>query len=167
HDLNNVLAPISMSLELLRADVHTERGKELLDTLESSARRGEEMVSQVLSFARGMAGRREEVQFKHPVNDVDRIVRDTFPKNIVLDTRIGRNLRTSHADPTQLHQVLLNLCVNARDAMPGGGSIRLTVENADLDSSHAAADPEARPGPFVCVEVEDQGCGIPSPTIDK
>lgn len=167
HDLNNVLAPISMSLELLRADVHTERGKELLDTLEASARRGAEMVSQVLSFARGMAGRREEVQFKHLVNDVDRIVRDTFPKNIILETRVARNLRTLHADPTQLHQVLINLCVNARDAMPGGGRIRLTVDNVDLDTTQAASDPEARPGPFLRVEVEDQGCGIPQPTIDK
>ncbi len=163
HDLNNVLAPISMSLELLRDDVRTERGHELLDTLESSARRGAEMVSQVLSFARGMAGRREEVHFKHLIHDIDRIVRDTFPKNVTLETDISRDLWTIEADPTQLHQVLLNLCVNARDAMPGGGRILVSAGNLNGDGDSVMA----RPGPCVCIQVEDQGSGISPSVLDK
>ncbi len=163
HDLNNVLAPVSMSLELLRADVHTDRGRELLDTLESSARRGADMVNQVLSFARGMAGRREEVHFKHLLHDIDKIIRDTFPKNITLETDINRDLRTIEADPTQLHQVLLNLCVNARDAMPGGGKI--LVKAGNLNPGEDSSMPES--SPCICIQVEDQGSGIPPSVLDK
>jgi len=167
HDLNNVLAPISMSIELLKADVHGERGQELLATLASSARRGAEMVSQVLSFARGMEGRRVELHARHLVGDVEKIVRDTFPKNITLRANIPRSLWTLQGDPTQLHQVLLNLCVNARDAMPDGGEITVTAENVELDQRFAASEESVKPGPHVLIRVEDSGHGIPSAVLDK
>jgi PAS domain S-box-containing protein len=167
HDLNNVLAPISMSIELLKSDVQGERGKELLATLEASARRGAEMVNQVLSFARGMEGRRVELHARRVVEDVEKIVRDTFPKNISFRSHVPRALRTLQGDPTQLHQVLLNLCVNARDAMPEGGEIAITAENVLLDERFAATEPSVKPGPHVLIRVEDTGHGIPSALLDK
>ncbi len=167
HDLNNVLAPISMSIELLRSEVTSERGRELLATLAGSARRGADMVSQVLSFARGMEGRRVEIHARRLVGDVENIVRDTFPKDITLDIRVPRSLWTLQGDPTQLHQVLINLCVNARDAMPGGGRISISAENLDLDAREAAREPGAKPGAYVRISVEDSGSGIPAQHLEK
>ena len=167
HDLNNVLAPISMSIELLHSEVKSERGRELLATLAGSARRGADMVSQVLSFARGMEGRRVEIHARRLVGDVENIVRDTFPKDITLDIRIPRSLWTLQGDPTQLHQVLINLCVNARDAMPRGGRISITAENIDLDAREASREPDAKPGPYVRMSVEDSGSGIPPQHLEK
>lgn len=167
HDLNNVLAPISMSIELLRSEVTSERGRELLSTLAGSAKRGADMVSQVLSFARGMEGRRVEIHARRLVDDVEMIVRDTFPKNIALEVRIPRGLWTMQGDPTQLHQVLINLCVNARDAMPGGGRIAITAENHHLDGRLAAMMPDAKPGPYVMIRVEDSGSGISPEHLEK
>lgn len=167
HDLNNVLAPISMSIELLQSDVHSERGRELLATLASSAKRGAEMVNQVLSFARGIEGRRLEICARNLVEDVEKIVRDTFPKNISLRTHLPLPLWTVTGDPTQLHQVLLNLCVNARDAMPDGGQIVITTENVELDERFATSEPNAKPGPHILIRVEDTGHGIPAKLLDK
>jgi len=167
HDLNNVLAPISMSIELLQADVSSERGHELLATLAASAKRGAEMVNQVLSFARGVEGRRVEISARHLMRDVEKIVRDTFPKNITLQLQIPRTLWPLTGDPTQLHQVLLNLCVNARDAMPEGGQINITAENVELDERFAASEPDAQPGPHILIRVEDTGHGIPTQLLDK
>ena len=167
HDLNNVLAPISMSIELLQSDVSTERGHELLATLSASAKRGAEMVNQVLSFARGMEGRRVELSPRHLIGDVERIVRDTFPKNIAMRAQVPQALWTITGDPTQLHQVLLNLCVNARDAMPEGGEIVITAENVELDGRFTASEPSVKPGPHVLIRVEDTGHGIPAKLLDK
>ena len=89
--------------------------------IEESATRGADMVRQILSFARGFEGARVELQPTHVLRDIARIVREAFPPEIAVDTSWPRELWTVAADPTQLHQVLLNLCVNARDAMPGGG----------------------------------------------
>jgi PAS domain S-box-containing protein len=167
HDLNNVLAPISMSIELLRSEVGSERGRELLATLAASAKRGADMVGQVLSFARGMEGRRVEIHPRRLLDDVKMIVRDTFPKNIGLDVRLPLSLHTIQGDPTQLHQVLINLCVNARDAMPGGGTISITAENLEFGEEDAAREPAARPGPYVRIRVEDSGSGISPEHLEK
>lgn len=167
HDLNNVLAPISMAIELLRSEVRGERGEELLATLAASANRGAEMVNQVLSFARGMEGRRVELHARRLVEDLEKIVRDTFPKNIVFSSKVPRSVWTLQGDPTQLHQVLLNLCVNARDAMPEGGQITITAENVDLDDRFAATESAVAPGPHVLIRVEDTGHGIPPGLLDK
>ncbi|WP_367871088.1 PAS domain S-box protein [Luteolibacter sp. Populi] len=167
HDLNNVLAPISMSIELLRSEIRSERGEELLATLAASANRGAEMVNQVLSFARGMEGRRVELHARRLVEDLEKIVRDTFPKNIVFRSNVPRTLMTFQGDPTQLHQVLLNLCVNARDAMPEGGQITISAENVNLDDRFAASESSVKAGPHVLIRVEDTGHGIPAELLDK
>ncbi len=167
HDLNNVLAPILMSIELLQSDDDDQERREVLSTIESSAQRGAAMVRQVLSFARGVDGRRDEVQFRNVIDEVGRIARDTFPKNIQVAEHLDPNLWVVRADPTQLHQVLLNLYVNARDAMPSGGRITVTAENVVLDKHYAAMNIEASVGPHLLITVADTGTGIRTDIIDK
>src|SRR5207249_5717489 len=122
HDLNNVLSPILMSVEILKEKFKDEQSKRMLTVLESSARRGADMVKQVLTFARGVDGERVLLQTKHLIKEVAKIVNETFPKTIQLKTNIAENLWTIMGDATQLHQVMVNLTVNARDAMPEGGT---------------------------------------------
>ena len=161
HDLNNVLAPIIMSLEILKSMVEKEEDQELIDTLMSSAQRGADLIKQVLAFARGVEGQRIQVNAKHLVRDIERVMRDTFPKNINIAVNISPQIWTVTGDPTQIHQVILNLCVNARDAMPDGGSLTISMENTVLDDTYAAMNPGANPGSYVIIDVKDSGVGIP------
>ncbi len=167
HDLNNVFAPIVMSLEMLKADAVDPAAIELIDVIASSAQRGAAMVKQVLQFARGVEGLRVAVEVKQLLRDVERIIRDTFPKNIQLRVVAPGELNPVLGDPTQLHQVLMNLCVNARDAMPIGGVMVLSAENVTIDEHYAALDTEAQAGEYVLLQVEDDGTGMPVEMIAK
>ncbi|MEO5715571.1 MAG: PAS domain S-box protein [Luteolibacter sp.] len=167
HDLNNILAPISMAIELLKMRIPDDRGTELLDTIAASAKRGADMVGQVLSFARGMEGRRVEIQPRQLITEVEKIMRDTFLKNIRFEVSAGWDLWNVRGDPTQLHQVLMNLCVNARDAVAENGEISITAGNVEIDESFAGMNLESKPGPHIYIEVRDNGEGIPSDIMDK
>ncbi len=167
HDLNNVLTPIMMSLELLAMDETNKDRLEILATIRSSVRRGADMVKQVLSFARGVEGRHLDVQLTHLLREVAKIANDTFLKSIQVSTVIPDDLRTVSGDPTQLEQVLLNLCVNARDAMPEGGSLTLSAENIILDEHDALLNPGDKAGACVILFVEDDGTGMPPEIIEK
>ncbi|HET7041133.1 MAG TPA: ATP-binding protein, partial [Gemmatimonadales bacterium] len=167
HDLNNVLTPILMSIDLLRTAVTDPHDLETLETVGTSARRGAEMVGQLLTFARGMEGRRVAVRLDRVIRDAVAILRDTFPKNIRLVERPMADLWPLEADPTQLQQVIINLCVNARDALPDGGQVTIGAENVTIDEHHAARNFGARVGPYVMLEVQDDGTGIPPGVIDR
>jgi PAS domain S-box-containing protein len=167
HDLNNMLTPILVSTGLLRDGERDPLRLETIDTIERSAQRGAAMVRQVLSFARGVDSQRVEVRPEDAVADIVRIVRDTFPKNIEIVERVGRGLWTLQADPTQLQQVLLNLCVNARDAMPDGGRLTIAVDNVRVSERDRETDLDAGAGPHVCIEIADTGTGIPQAIADK
>ncbi len=167
HDLNNVLAPILLSIGLLYEDEHDADRLETLATIEASAKRGAAMVGRVLSFARGAEGRREQVRVPSLIQDVVTIVRNTFPKNITVEDHVDPDLWLLQADPTQLHQVLLNLCVNARDAMPDGGQITITATNIVIDQAYADRNIDAARGPYVVLSAEDTGTGIPKEILDK
>ncbi len=161
HDLNNVLAPVVMATDLLSYQDLTEEQQELLETIAVSARRGADMVRQVLTFARGVDTERGEFTPRTLVEDLQRIVRDTFPKNIELRIELPDDPWDLHGDTVQLQQVLLNLAVNARDAMPEGGTLRIEVDNVDLDETYAAMNPDAEPGAFVRFTMADDGVGMP------
>ena len=167
HDLNNVLGPIILAIDLLRMKFADADSQELLSLIGSSAQRGAAMVSQVLSFARGVEGRRVDLQVKHVIRDIEKIVNETFLKNIEVCTVIPDDLWTVQGDPTQLHQVLLNLSVNARDAMSAGGKLTLCAENIMIDAHYAGLNSEAKPGPYVLLQVEDSGTGITPENIEK
>ncbi|OIR05173.1 blue-light-activated protein [mine drainage metagenome] len=167
HDLNNILAPILMGIELLK-DLATDEGaRHVVDTIERSARRGSDLVKQVLSFARGVEGAKVSVRLGEIVRDVEAIVRNTFPKNVLLRSSIPDDLWPVLGDPTQINQVLLNLCVNARDAMPRGGHLTLKASNATVGAGKSGARQALAAGPYVVVEVEDTGCGMPPDVVDR
>jgi PAS domain S-box-containing protein len=167
HDLNNILAPIMMAIEILKTTSHDQQSQQILGTIEVSAKRGADIVRQVLSFARGLEGQRIEVQPVHLLKDLECIIRDTFPKDIKLQFWIPIDTWTILGDPTQVHQILLNLCVNARDAMPEGGNLSIGVENCLVDESSAAINLPVKPGRYVNISVTDSGIGISQQIIDK
>ena len=166
HDLNNILTPILMSIDLLKISAREPETK-IINTIERSAQRGAAIVKQVLSYARGTEGERTEIQLKRLLREVDQIIKNTFPKNIELDISIPQNLWTIMGDPNQMHQMLLNLCVNARDAMPCGGLITITAENRRFDEQNKAINQQSKAGPYVILSVTDTGTGIPQEILDK
>jgi PAS domain S-box-containing protein len=167
HDLNNILSPILMSIGVLQLTAIDPEAKRLLSTVEVSARRGADIVRQVLSFARGIEGERVEVQPQYLLKDLERIIKDTFPKNILLSFSVASDTRTILGDPTQVQQILLNLCVNARDAMPNGGNLSVAMEDCFLDAQYVAKNTQAKAGRFVKISVSDSGTGVPPDLQDK
>ena len=167
HDLNNILAPIMMSIDILRTLTDNPQATTILKTIEVSAKRGADIVRQVLSFARGLEGQRVEVLPRHLLDDLGNIIKDTFPKDIRLEFSVPDDTWPILGDPTQIHQVLLNLCVNARDAMPHGGNLSIDVENSVLDKQYAAMNLQAKAGRYVTISVTDSGTGMPPAVVDK
>jgi len=167
HDLNNALTPIMMSIELLKIQEQDPLRIGVLATIENSARRGADMVRQVLSFSRGVEGQRVEVQAGHLLKGIEKIANETFVKNIRVCSDIPADLWVVQGDPTQIHQMLLNLCVNARDAMSNGGTINLRASNYLLDEQCAVMIAGAKPGAYLIIELEDSGTGMPPEVIDR
>jgi PAS domain S-box-containing protein len=167
HDLNNVLSPILMSVGLLKEDESSPERRRLLDTIDGSGRRGADMVRQVLAFARGVEGKRLQVNVRHLLRDAEKMMRETIPKNIDVSFAAPADLWTVNADVTQLHQVLMNLCVNARDAMPGGGTLKVEVVNLVLDEVYTGMLGALAPGPYVAITVSDTGTGMSRETQER
>ncbi|MEP6686106.1 MAG: PAS domain S-box protein, partial [Verrucomicrobiota bacterium] len=167
HDLNNILSPILMAAPLLRDEMPAAAREKLVSLVEQSAERGAAIVKQVLTFARGADGERVLVQPAYLLKEIMQIAEETFKKSISVRASYPENLSLIEGDPTQLHQVLLNLCVNARDAMPGGGTLALSAENLQIDEHYAAMTPGTKPGPHVLIKVSDTGTGIPAHLISK
>ena len=167
HDLNNVLAPILMAVQLLQLKITDSQSQQWLDILESSVIRGANLVKQVLSFARGISGDRTLLELKHQIFEIKQIVSETFPKSIQVYTDIPEDLWLIYGDPTQLHQVLLNLVVNARDAMPNGGTLSICTENIVIDENYARMSIDAQIGEYIVINVSDTGTGITEEIKDK
>ncbi len=160
HDLNNVLSPIVMAIDMLKLKATDEASDKWLEVLRTNAERGGNMVRQVLSFARGVEGERVALQPRHLIKEIVKILRETLPKSVEINSHLPSDLWLISADATQIHQVLMNLCVNARDAMPEGGSISITAENAVIDENFARIHIDAKPGRFILVTVSDTGPGM-------
>lgn len=161
HDINNVLTPIVMAAGVLAASARDDGDAELLATIIASAERGAGMVRQVLAFARGVEGRLAPLHVEHVVADIGKLIRDTFARSIELEIVTPSGLWMILGDATQLHQVLLNLAVNARDAMPDGGRLTLQARNVVVDRRMPGVPPPAPDGRYVALVVEDTGTGIP------
>ncbi|WP_427159895.1 response regulator [Aliinostoc sp. HNIBRCY26] len=169
HDLNNILTPILAGAQLLPLkfpDVD-ERTQHLLEILEINAKRGADLVKQVLSFARGVEGKRITLQLRHIIAELAKVLKETLPKSIEVVTDISKDLWMISGDSTQLHQVMMNLCVNARDAMPNGGTLTITAENLLIDENYARMNLEATVGPYIVVTVADTGVGISEENLDR
>jgi PAS domain S-box-containing protein len=167
HDLNNILAPILMMAQLLKKQALAPDLLDAMASIEGCAKRGAAIIKQVLTFARGVEGDRILVQCVHLVKEMVKIARETFPKSITITTEVSGEILPVLGDPTQLHQVLLNLCINARDAMPDGGRLKLSVQNVTVDPTLIDPTTKAAMGPYVLLTVADNGKGIPAAVIDK
>ena len=169
HDLNNILTPILAGVQLLQikfsnADEQTQR---LLKILEPNAKRGAALVKQVLSFARGVEGQRTILQTKHLLNEIRQIMKETFPKSIEAEVDIAQDLWLISGDATQLHQIFMNLCVNARDAMPDGGTLSITAENIRIDENYVQMHLDAKVGAYIVITISDTGTGIPPEILER
>ena len=167
HDLNNILTPIMMCAPLLRASLPEAERLKLLTTVETSAERAAGIVRQLLTFGRGKEDERVLLQVRHLVRDMGKIVRETFPRSIEVKVDCPVSLWPVRGNATQIHQILMNLCINARDAMPNGGQLILRAHNVMLDEHYVSMYPEAKLGPFVRILVTDTGTGIPDSVRDR
>jgi PAS domain S-box-containing protein len=167
HDLNNILSPILMGAQMLQMRLQDEANQRLLGVMLTNAERGAEMIKQILSFAKGVSGERVAIQPKHLIREIVKVAEETFPKSLRITQRISESLWTTSGDATQLQQVLMNLCVNARDAMPSGGELTIVAENQAIDEIYAGMLRGAYAGNFIVVTVTDTGMGIPPEIIDR
>jgi PAS domain S-box-containing protein len=169
HDLNNVLTPIIGIIQLLPIKINNLdlQTKKLLEILDESAHRGANLVKQILSFTRGVEGKTTNVQVGHLLAETQKIIQETFPKNIDFSLDLPSNLWLTAADATLLHQVFMNLCVNARDAMPKGGSLHIIAENLEIDENYARMNIEAKIGSYIVITIADTGMGIPPEILDR
>lgn len=167
HDLNNVLAPILMASQNLLNDIKDEGQAELLHSIEASARRGGALVHQILSYARGTESERAPLDVKQLLHEFQKVAKDTFPRSIQIVMRFGKDLRPVLGSKTQLYQAIMNLCVNARDAMPNGGILQIEAVNVVLDTPFVSRHPPAAPGEYVSLRISDNGVGIPEDVIER
>ncbi len=169
HDLNNIFTPILAVTQLLPHHLPNldQKLQKLLSICQSNVKRGADLVKQITIFTRGAEGDRGIVQVKNLITEVKQIAEETFPKNIEIETNLAKNLWTVNGNITQLHQVLMNLAVNARDAMSKGGTLRISAENFPINQNYARMHFDAQEGAYIMITVSDTGAGIPSELKDR
>jgi two-component system, cell cycle sensor histidine kinase and response regulator CckA len=169
HDLNNMLTPIIGVVQLLPLKIPNldDQTKKLLQLLDQSAHRGADLVKQILSFSSGVESKPTSTQISNLLLEIQKIIQQAFPENIELSIDLPSDLWLIAADATLLHQVFMNLCVNARDAMPQGGKLSITAENLAIDASYAQMHLDAQVGPYLVVTVADTGMGIPAKILNN
>lgn len=169
HDLGNLLVPITLGVKVLRRRVEGDDAKvdRTLSMIQKSAERGSDMVEQVLAFARGVEGERVALRPEPIIEEVEEMTEETFPEDIEVQTHTASDVRPIVGDATQIQQVLMNLCVNARDAMPDGGTLSIEARTVHFSESDARRNIEAEPGAYVRIAVQDTGTGMPDDVVDK
>ena len=167
HDLNNVLQPMMLSLHLLRSSPKDETSNNVIDILQTNANRGANLVNQVLSYASGLEYQKVVLRIPQLVSSLEKMLLETFPKSIQMEVGVPADTWMVSGDPTQIDQVFMNLCLNARDAMPSGGKLTITAENVYVDEKYARINIDAEPGRYTVITVSDTGCGIPESIMDR
>lgn len=164
HNINNILTPILGFAQLLTIKLPNldEQNRQILELITSNAKRGAKLVEQILLFSRGEPEERVVIQLEHLIKEIERIIKETFPQSIEISSEQEniKGLWTILADPTQIYQVLMNLCINARDAMPNGGKITIAVANQFFDENYVQMNLEAEIGNYVVITISDSGCGM-------
>lgn len=168
HDLNNMMTPIMLSLEILKEKFTDEQSQRLITIIERNTQRGTDLIKQVLSFARGGIDSEPKIlQLSHIISEIKRMTRETFPKDIEIKIDTPGDLWTISGDATKLQQVLMNLCVNARDAMHNGGTLSISAENIIIDDKNKCINTKANVGPYVVVTISDTGTGVPPEIMNR
>jgi len=165
HDVRNIITPVMLGLGLLDKKTTEKEDHELIASLQKNLQRGADLTKQILTFARGVEVERKPVEIPRLIDEIEKMVKATFPKSIRFEKKVDPNISAVDGDVGQLHQVLINLCINARDAMPYGGKLNITAENVSIDEHYPHA--EAKAGHYVSIEIKDNGAGIPPKVMDR
>jgi predicted ATPase/signal transduction histidine kinase/CheY-like chemotaxis protein len=168
HDFNNILTVIIGTIENL-ADGVADRPQlaGLADMIDEAATRGADLTRQLLAFARKQTLWPRETDINALIVDTARLLQPTLGEQVEIESMLDESAWHAMVDPTQLSTALINLAVNARDAMPNGGKLRFATANIILDEAYAHADLEVRTGPYVMIAVSDTGTGIPAALLDQ
>ncbi len=167
HDLNNILSPIMMAVDMLQLNGPDRETERWLGIIKENSERGADLIRQVLTFARGMVGEHVSVRLRHILKDFVAVLTETLPKSISLEYSVDPELWTISADPTQIHQVFLNMSINARDAMPDGGTIVIRAENVTIGEHNLPTGFDAAPGGYVLVTISDTGTGMTTEVVKR
>ncbi|MEH1773538.1 response regulator [Nostoc sp.] len=168
HDLNNALTPMMMTVQLLEEKLPDQKSQQWLTIMETNVKRAADLVKQVLWFSRGSVGNFKTLQVQYLISETENIVKQTFSRAIEIRIDLPQqNLWNIFGDVTQLHQVLMNLCINARDAMPDGGILEISAKNFWVDSHYARINIDAKVGSYVMIAVRDTGTGIKREIVDR
>ncbi|SEM58159.1 PAS domain S-box-containing protein [Stigmatella aurantiaca] len=168
HDFNNLLQVIGGNLQLLEREMTAhERGLRRVQTALSAVDRGAKLASQLLAFSRRQPLQPLVLHLGRLVRGMDDLLRRALGEDVEVETVVTGGLWNTFADPNQLENVILNLAINARDAMTGHGRLTIEVHNAVLDEPYAQRHPEAVPGPYVMLAVSDTGSGMPPEVLAR
>ena len=169
HDLNNILSPLLVIPQILlkRLPDIDPPTQAMIETLISSAKRGVALVQQILAFAGKLQAEPTQLPMTALLQEIQQFVNHTFPKAITLQVEIAPDLNPVWADGTLIYQVFMNLCINARDAMPNGGTLSISTQNLQIDSVNQGQFLEAQVGPHVLITIADTGLGIAPDLIDQ
>ncbi len=168
HDLNNALSPILMAIPLLSQKLQDEQSQQLLGMLEKNAQRSASLLKQVLDFVLGIEGEKRTIDVNQLILGVEQALKQRFPQNILIRIPLRvPDLWMISGDASQLHQALMHLCDNARDAMFNGGILRIFAENLWIDASNLRAHAIAETGPYIVITVADTGSGVPAENLNR
>jgi PAS domain S-box-containing protein len=168
HDFNNILTAIVGYTDLLAAELGSNvRQLEDLEEIRKAARRAAALTRQLLAFSRKQVLEPRIIDVNGVVLNLDKMLRSLISENIALKTDLADNLAAARADPNQIEQVIMNLAINARDAMPDGGTVTIETRNATLDDTYAAQHVSVIPGEYVMLAVTDTGCGMDAKTQSR
>ncbi|MFM7364340.1 MAG: PAS domain S-box protein [Cuspidothrix sp.] len=169
HDINNILTPILGSAQLLKGRLSEDKARhhQMLTIIENNAKQGAALVKQMLSFARGVEGKYTILQVNTLIDNIIDFARQTLPKSIIFFTHLDHKLWNVSGDKTQLHQVLMNLVVNAGDAMPNGGNLYIYTENLYISEEMVKINCDAQIGNYIVITVRDTGMGMSSSTLER
>jgi signal transduction histidine kinase/CheY-like chemotaxis protein len=168
HDFNNLLSSIFGSLELLKKKVPESEGvTRLLDNIENCSIRARELTKGLLSYGKPTPKRKESVKLNELLSELVKVVRQTFPKKIALKTEIDDDLKETLGNSTEIYQVLLNLCVNAKEAIKGNGEILITAKNIAIDDNNSIDYPTLETGDYIRISVKDNGGGIDEENLNR
>ena len=168
HDFNNMLTVITGTTETLVAGLQDRPTlQKTAEMIDQAAERCSELIQHLLAFARRQPLHPRNIDVNGTVLDIAKLLRPTLGEQIEIDSILDQEVATSHIDASQLANSLLNMAINARDAMPNGGKLLLETRNVVLDEAYAQANPDARPGPYVMLAVSDSGTGMSREVQDK
>ncbi|WP_296329709.1 PAS domain S-box protein [Reyranella sp.] len=168
HDFNNILMVIMANVDaVLDAEDVASETRRSIERIGGAAERAAQLTRQLLAFSRKQTLRPQKINLNDLVVATGTLLRRTLGEHIEMNSVLADDLWETNADRSQVEAAIINLCINARDAMPGGGRLLIRTGNVTLDEDHAALDPEARPGDYVCLSVTDTGTGMTQEVLSR